>query len=509
MQPLSTLLNNPRFQAWRWLIFVILLLLPLSNNSVAQIKTPSNPNSAKACAICHYRWIDTFFIQGKGTDLVSYQSEKVVATAQMCYSCHDGSVQDSRRKADKNLIHKVNAPVPGRMRIPEQFPLGKDNSLQCATCHTPHALPGTGADGETIFMRASLKDSAMCLMCHTDKVHLLTSKHNLLRSAPAEKNREGQTAADTGPCSACHLQHAAARNLSQKKDYSSQLCITCHSQGNVAAGSQLKDNQHPLHIRARVNGDALALPLFDTGGVRQANGLIACATCHDAHRWDPGAAEGDISAVVKANRTNSFLRKPAPHLCGDCHPDKAFIEKTDHDLSVTAPESLNALAQNPNRSGLCGVCHLVHNSRNDVLLWARGFGPGNNIMEMMCNACHWKAGTAGEKTPAVYFHPREKLIRIEGRQNVFPLFNAASGKPAMEGNLSCPSCHNAHQWNPEIPSRGNGQNLEGSLADSFLRPRADFDLCAQCHPKDAASKLEFYHDATKRRYKSFDQQFFH
>ena len=169
---------------------------------------------------------------------------------------------------------------------------------------------------------------------------------------------------------------------------------------------------------------------------------------------------------------------------------------------------VNTLAQKPDQSGLCGVCHLVHNSKNELLLWARGFGPGNNIMETLCNSCHSQGGAAKNKIPAVYFHPREKLISTKGRQNVFPLFNAGSGKLALEGNISCPSCHNAHQWNPEKPSKGSGQNSEGSLADSFLRPRASFELCAECHPKDAASKFEFFHDASKRRYKSFDQQFF-
>ena len=78
------LLNNPRLNSLCRLVPAILLLLSLSSNSAARIETPSNPNSAKACAICHYRWIDTFFVQGTGTDLVPYQSEKVVATAPMC-----------------------------------------------------------------------------------------------------------------------------------------------------------------------------------------------------------------------------------------------------------------------------------------------------------------------------------------------------------------------------------------------------------------------------------------
>jgi len=502
------LMNHTGIKSWRGLTVVILLLSVLADSSSARIKTPSNPNSAKACAICHYRWIDTFFVLGKGTDLVSYQSEKVVATAQMCYSCHDGSVQDSRRKANKNFMHKINTPVPEHMHIAARFPLGKNNSMQCATCHTPHALPSADTTGETIFMRASLRDSAMCLMCHADKDHIITSKHNLVISAPAEKNLEGKTAADTGPCSACHLQHASARDLSGNRDFSTRLCITCHSPGNIAASSQLRDNQHPLQTHARAGGDASGLPLFNAAGDRETSGLITCATCHDVHRWDPNSAKGEIRAAVKGDRTNSFLRMPAPQLCTDCHSAQAYIENSDHDLSITAPESVNTLAQNPNQSGLCGACHLVHNGKIRVLLWAREFGPGNNIMEMMCNSCHSEGGAARNKIPPVYFHPREKLISTKGRKNVFPLFNAGSGKPAMEGNISCPSCHNAHQWNPEKPSKGNGQNLEGGPSDSFLRPRASFELCAECHPKDAASKFRFYHDETKRRYKSFDRQFF-
>ena len=508
MRPLLELLNKTGIQPRRWLILAALILLCHPDISVARFETPVNPNSAKACAICHYRWIDTFFIQGKGTDLVPYQSEKVVATAPMCYSCHDGSVQDSRSTAGKNLTHKINLPVPVYMKIPSQFPLGANNTILCATCHTPHALPSSGTPGETLFMRASLKDSAMCLMCHGDKIFIKSSKHNLMHSAPAEKNLEGKTVKDTGPCSACHLQHAMARDLSGKKDISTQLCFTCHSQGKVAEKSQLKGYQHPLQVRAPNTGNAILLPLFNAEGVRQTDGVITCTTCHDPHRWDPNSADGEIRQAVKGDRANSFLRKTAPQLCGDCHVKKAYVENTDHDLSVTAPQSINILGQKPGQSGVCGVCHLVHNAENEVILWARGFGPGNNIMERICNSCHSKAGTAKDKIPAVYFHPREKLIQTKGRPNFFPLFNAGSGKPANEGNLSCPSCHNAHQWNSQIHFKGNGRNLEGTLADSFLRPRAFFEYCKECHPKDAKSKFESFHDATKRRYKTFEQQFF-
>ena len=73
-------------------IFAAMLL-----DEASAVEAPRNPNSAKECAICHYRWIDTFFIDGRGTDLVEYQAEKVVAKEEICFSCHDGSVGAHRR----------------------------------------------------------------------------------------------------------------------------------------------------------------------------------------------------------------------------------------------------------------------------------------------------------------------------------------------------------------------------------------------------------------------------
>ncbi len=48
-------------------------------------------SSAKACALCHYRWIDTFFIEGRGSEFVDYTSEKVVATAEMAGGIKTGN----------------------------------------------------------------------------------------------------------------------------------------------------------------------------------------------------------------------------------------------------------------------------------------------------------------------------------------------------------------------------------------------------------------------------------
>ena len=807
------------------LLVVLIILIGAPNILFAEVQAPRNPNSAKSCAICHYRWIDTFFIEGRGSELVEYTAEKQVATSEMCFSCHDGSIADSRARAFGTAQHKTNLPPPDHMQIPDIFPLDEQGNMQCATCHTAHGVPSGPNSKETIFMRTSNRNSAMCRMCHpamvngpkagnhpidtteqeipadlmdrgaqegdgknqlvcetchtahgsayesflvksgrdselclechsdknpqtpdgrkkplhvvnvlpakaaipealiqkgarvgnngevicqscheihtneirqpallvqpnqasalclachADKQVIAGTKHNLLLSAPEEKNLAGQTVAQTGVCSACHLPHKAARQPAPGTPPSEGLCLNCHSPGHVAEKAGLKGVQHPLALRPAAMNPAnhAALPLFNDLGFQDRDGKMTCATCHDPHRWRSDAAAGPAGKDAPANRQTSFLRKQAPlicrechvdkfpvagskhdlgkiapqatntknqtpaesgvcgtchrvhnagksflwarnagvesqgaaqdlclechnlkglagkktirdpshpvnlapaekglattlplfdkrgkisekggiscptchdphrwdpirnisedhfelegssqnsflrlenspsaKLCGDCHPAQARVAKTEHDLVVAAPSSKNMAGQTALESGTCGVCHFAHNGRNDIFLWARGFGAGNNIMETMCNSCHSPQGPAKSKVPPVYLHPREKIVELKaqhkkGMSDYLPLFHGGTGKPVTSGNLSCPSCHNAHQWNPAIPARGSGVNTEGDASNSFLRSPASFALCRDCHGKDAPFKIKYYHDPARRKFKGIDDMFF-
>jgi len=811
----------------------LFIMLVLSDISYAAFQTPTNPNSAKECAICHYRWIDTFFIDGKGSDLVEYSSEKVAASPGMCFSCHDGSVRDSRARLNNSSGHKVNLAPPAEMEIPKLFPLDESGRMQCATCHTAHGVPSGPGTDTTIFMRTSNKDSAMCRMCHPnmdggivsgnhplgrtkqkiptkfighgsatskekenqmicetchtahgspyenllidndrnselclgchldkniftadgkkkpshiinvipknvkipekiiaegakfgrgqeiicetchkvhknkvekqlllikkdekstlcltchqDKQHLSETKHNLIQSAPKEKNLDGKTAGEAGICSPCHLPHKAARKFSGEKDYKIELCLSCHSKGNLAEkvnfrgmihpldvnpfkykksgivfspvdvdskdlelplynkfGAQDKNGEmtcstchdahalplHPKNVEAgkdmngdsvkpvsflrsppseicgkchhnkflianskhdlmksapeaknilnqtpaesglcgschRVHGpeeeghlwtkDALvkgeapeqnscegchnesgiakkkinmgyshpinisplekgigtSLPLFDKNGKYSESGLMTCRTCHDPHRWDPLNTYTDDHFSAEGDAQNSFLRfenSPSPGLCVNCHSDKASVEKTDHDLMITAPSSKNIIDQTPLESGVCGVCHLVHNSKNKIVLWARKPGNGESIMEKMCDGCHTKNGSASSKKPLIASHPEDKLIVImkddsTDNLNHFPLFDETSGERISVGNISCPSCHDAHQWDPD-GEKGKGMNMEGDPTNSFLRAKVESLPCKDCHGTDALMKYLYFHDPKKRTKKN-------
>jgi predicted CXXCH cytochrome family protein len=790
------------------LLIVVLALQFKLSDAQMDVAPPKNPNSAKACAICHYRWIDTFFVEGRGSDLVDYTAEKVVASAAMCFSCHDGSIADSRARAYKTAQHKTNVPPPDHMQIPEIFPLDEQGRMQCATCHTAHGVPSGPDSRETIFMRTSNRNSAMCRMCHPEmvdstkihnhpldtvkqaiphklsnrgalegdktnqlicetchsahgakyenylilsgkdsslclachpdkapltpagekkpfhvinvkpvqatipetlikkgaktgeagelicqschKIHLNRSarpsllivddknsalclnchpdkqavaetEHNLLLFAPNEKNLQGMTVAQAGVCSACHLPHQAARQLSGAGNFTTLLCVSCHSKGNVAEKASLTGAQHPLGVRpenksalplfndlglqdqkgritcatchnphrsqkeaaarstkenrqarqhflrqtspeicAECHGDkfhianskhdlsktapeakniqnqsprqsgvcggchlvhnaqqtflwarkrsvkneklgyglcvdchsdqglasskvikdyshpknispagkglATTLPLFDANGKISPDGTITCPTCHDPHRWAPLDTIDKDHFKIEGTSQNSFLRmenSPDPKLCGNCHAAQAIIQKTDHDLTLVAPSVPNMAGQTPLESGTCGVCHLVHNSRNEIKLWARQLTDGDSIPEMMCTSCHSQNGAAGNKVPQIASHPAGKLITNVGRDsksrsNYFPLFDGKSGRPVRVGNLSCPSCHNAHQWTPGNLSAASGTGKEGSASTSFLRVKSRELPCKDCHGPDGLFKYLYFHEPAKR-----------
>ena len=815
------------------LTLISLLSLAFSTQALGQDQT--NPNSAKACAICHYRWIETFFVEGKGTDLVEYQSEKVVATPDMCFSCHDGSIKDSRAKLDEASGHKINKKPPSHMKIPEIFPLDEKGRMQCSTCHTAHGVQGGPDSGETIFMRTSNKNSAMCRMCHppadggmasgnhpagimkrkvpaklvslgamtdqekneifcqtchvahgspyesflieaagnstlcldchedknifgpegerrpfhvinvppqkakipaefinkgaktgyqgsitcltchkvhmnktqepsllimgneksslclachVDKDYLAGSRHNLLRSAPKERNLQGKTPAEGGICSPCHLPHKPARNLRGKKDFTTQLCLSCHSKGNIgekviprgythplqvspfekrdgnpsvsvtttergkltlplfnrynvrdesgkvtcatchephglpsnsaskqtAKGGErpksaallreespeicrqchsskfglvnskhdlstlppekkvileskdpepgicgschlvhgpekgflwteqdttsdsgrgrgelctgchnttglankkvLQGYSHPVDVSPSDKGLTTTLPLYDSKGTTSQRGLLTCQTCHDPHRWSlQNNSEGD-PLQIEPNTQNRFLRlenAPVPVLCANCHPNKALVEKTDHDLLITAPNHKNIIGQTPAQSGTCGVCHLVHNSKNKVKLWAQEFGLGTNVTERMCYSCHSKNGVAWNKVPLVANHPQEELVNLSGKiksgETFLPLFDPLSAEPVLTGNISCASCHNAHQWDPTQATKGVGVNLEGNATNSFLRTRSPDIMCKDCHGFQALFRFKFFHDPDVRKMQGFTAPF--
>jgi predicted CXXCH cytochrome family protein len=626
---------------------IFLIIISISQmfpfyNALAAVETPTNPNSAKDCAICHYHWIDTFFIEERGSDLVEYSSKKVVATPEMCLSCHDGSVKDSRARMINGNGHKTNMAPPANMKIPKVFPLDEDGKVQCATCHTAHAVPSGPDSHDTIFMRISNKDSAMCRKCHPDKnggiktgnhpmgaakhpvprklidrgaitsekknpiicetchtahgspyesllidgagnsalcldchddknlftpdgkrnaVHVINvtpqkakipssflkkgaklgyngiitcqtchkvhnnplkkpllliendekstlcltchpdkqsvtnTKHNLMRSAPREKNLEGKTAAQAGICSACHLPHRPARKLTGKRDFSTQLCMSCHGKGTVAEKKGFIGSAHPLNVNPfnneythsgisviDVDKNKLMLPLFNKFGVQDKNGKMTCSTCHNPHESQMDATKRNATKHVNNDQATYFLRKQAPGICGECHGKKFSIANSKHDLFKVAPESKNILNQTPSESGLCGGCHAVHGG-NKNFMWARKIAAINgSAPEDLCMSCHNENGISKKKIIIGASHAVNISPAGKGLKTTLPLFQK-NGTISKNGIMTCSTCHDPHKWCPIKSESGTHVSIEGRPANYFLRIKAapTSDLCINCH----------------------------
>lgn len=507
------------------------LLFPDMKNIKQQQVSRSGP-----CGACHIPH------NAANKRMWARQLEPGDLATQMCLSCH-GEKSGYDTKHIGNMSHPVNNEPTSDTPIPDTLPLytagltkSSKGRVQCFTCHevhrwspkssTDHGGKNIEGDGSNSFLRISINVSSdLCLDCHKDKKQLITSDHNLIVTAPGEKNIQGFVADQSGPCGVCHVPHNAsgirlwAKQIPENNDIATQLCVGCHNKNGVAKSKLIGNNYHPVNIAfGKLNpkkaGKKIStlLPVYDsTGSIIPdgKDGKIVCMTCHEPHTWDPKQAGPVLNYTFKnieGDTTTSFLRKanfPSSDLCKVCHADKALVDRTTHDLNVSAPQAVNVLGQTVKESGVCGACHLVHNSPNKLKLWARTYGPiaeDESIMDALCTSCHSKGSVAKNKIPLIAIHPAKKLInnimRVNRDNKNYTLIFDKNGKEVNVGNLSCPSCHNAHQWSPK--EKGIKREAESNSFGKYLRTESYNMVCMDCHGLDALIKYEYFHDPDKR-----------
>lgn len=280
------------------------------------------------CAACHTERLREFRRRGAAT-LVEHDprptldtgSQDESSTPDMCLSCHDGFVMDSRSLWQEGQhghpvgmlpSDRITQPVVGGEAV---FPMNDDGRMYCGSCHSPH-YHGNATREAPPFMRVDLRNGNLCTACHKEKKSVADSDH----APPASRRRAPPDYSDRGLCTRCHVAHDAkapvmwVREPGSGEVLADALCNSCHD-GDV------DHFRHPPSIEAWSNDlragltddDGAPMPVFDSDGSRSRTGVIGCPTCHDAHFQRPD----DLAA----DRAGGFLRRTnSDHLlCADCH----------------------------------------------------------------------------------------------------------------------------------------------------------------------------------------------
>lgn len=471
------------------------------------------------CNACH------FMHKGQGPRM--WSREKIGSSVDdMCLSCHNenGMAKDA-------LTGRITHPVdvePSKGMTADPLPLfdvnGKKSAqgrVSCASCHDVHRwspdsdsrgdrqVPGDANDS---FLRRSATQDGLCQTCHKAQGAIVDTKHDMNLAAPEQRNIKKQTLSESGVCGACHTPHNAYRNkLWARKtgsgyDLIERQCDTCHKKGGMAEDKTTGLETHPLRDQPKLEDSAKGvLPLYEANGEKSDAGGVSCATCHDVHRWAPGATKGPGSMRVEGNRLSSFLRianDDSAALCAACHKKNSFVVGTEHDLRITAPDEKNMDFQTVKEGGVCSACHLVHNAWGNGL-WSRSVGAGNNRNEARCTGCHERRKAASKKTLRGSNHPMNKRVfdaKDTLQQEVSAFYKAGEAKLRTElplftpegfrsvnGDITCPTCHDPHRWDPQAEGPGPSENLEGDGGNSFLRKSnlPNSGLCATCHTQKA------------------------
>lgn len=437
-------------------IFIALILLP---GIVKSAEFSGKPNAAKECSICHYEWMPEFLYDAKGTGLVPFQKEKVVADEKMCFSCHNGTVGDSRIKIWTGDVHKLTDEIPKHIKIPEDLPL-ENGKIACRTCHTAHATkkPEEETVATSIFLRTDNKNSELCRKCHTD--HADKNDHPFKEVKKGDIKDElvhldgklGENS--TVICQSCHTPHSPKeKKLLIYYLQDSRLCTICHDDKVDDKFEYIKGVlNHPINIKHDRDEEVKAVTKLK--GTYGKDNEVICLTCHKVHN-----AKGDKLTIVE-NRNDK--------LCLTCHSQKDTIKSSPHDMTKVKG-FVNNKKKSAKEAGVCGSCHDPHG-------WALNLpNIEADLITKACLSCHAINSYAPKKVIDYekFNHPVNKEVK-EGMDDdeslplfgeILKYFTEVFEKGEKKRVVTCATCHDSH-----------------NKAKDFLRKETvDGTLCITCH----------------------------
>ena len=450
---------------------------------------PRLPSENRECATCHIMWLKDFKRKDVET-LVPYDPQPVVKTGKqdvastedMCFSCHDGFVLESRSLWETGKhAHPVGQKPSDKITIPVEdgkniFPLNEDGRMYCGTCHSAHGVDWDDKES-TIFMRVRDVDGELCMACHENKTKGPESgSHPILKKVHHKPEKLVKAGAKFGKkdevvCQSCHKPHAAPeKKLLRIKNSKSELCGQCHDDRygeTMADAARLKT--HPVNVKP-VNAH-ISKSLLKNGSKHGANGEVICQSCHRPH--DAKSKQG---LLVKKNDHGL--------LCQSCHQDKKTVLNSKHDMNLVDEDSQNSREEKVKDAGACSACHVPHKGSGPKM-WARSVDKNQEPMAALCLSCHSEKGLAEKHTVGEFSHPVGVDVKNIGHKVSLPTFSTdgLKWKDVLKGKVSCASCHDPHQWDANDKHHKAKPGDKGSNKNRFLRVAngASAELCKTCH----------------------------
>ncbi len=124
------------------MVLAVCLLLPAFSPAAFAALEKS---SKKECALCHVMWLDVFrtdketLIKWQPGNVLMKDTQGIVSSEEMCYSCHDGYVADARYTVWEYNNHPVFKKPSQDVKIPAALTLSNKDEIYCGTCHSPHS----------------------------------------------------------------------------------------------------------------------------------------------------------------------------------------------------------------------------------------------------------------------------------------------------------------------------------------------------------------------------------
>jgi len=315
---------------------------------LASDHSPISMGKAEVCTYCHK-------LHGEGGERPRVWELRVMGVGTwndrkcMSVGCH---IQESLEASPFHGVrsHPVNmgGKEEGFATLPHYDALGNvdGNLLTCSTCHNVHGQAnGQGAGPGGIvedFLRVPLEGGGLCGACHTDKMVVAATPHNLPGS------EEGDL---PFPCGPCHTAHNATMDdflwgmTPGPAEFKPNMrCRSCHTaqkrspdkpflmQYHIQDGEEAYTERDTIFLQWPMvmvdswfirTGEDPVIPLFDREGELVPNGSLQCVSCHEPHVFNP-AREFVYGAISPSNFSFlrlSDLRGLDYSVCADCHKD--------------------------------------------------------------------------------------------------------------------------------------------------------------------------------------------